>query len=224
MDKKTRTKELVECHIFRHWYCYSVLVLLRGRPFYEEIQERRDLCALIRLCEGGGDEALDDASTSEKMISSLLEKKPSLVSMEMHGVTPLLAATFANNLKLIDVLCQFAEHHGEGGEGFVEYESIANDQTALIAASAMGYEKAVKKLCEEYKADANRITKIGGRTAMMAACENDKPEIVVLLKEKFGADVNLEVRKSSRVRDDDDDEEEEEELFLLERDVTRVRE
>ena len=181
----------------------------------EEIQERRDLCALIRLCgEGGGDEALDDASnSSEKMISSLLEKKPSLVSVEMHGVTPLLAATSANNLKLIDVLCQFAEHHGEGGEGFVEYESIANDQTALIAASAMGYEKAVKKLCEEYKADANRITKIGGRTAMMAACENDKPEIVVLLKEKFGADVNLEVRKSSRVRDDDDDEEEEEELF-----------
>ena len=107
----------------------------------EEIQERRDLCALIRLCEeGGGDEALDDASnSSEKMISSLLEKKPSLVSMEMHGVTPLLAATWANNLKLIDVLCQFAEHHGEGGEGFVEYESIANYQTALIAASAMGY-------------------------------------------------------------------------------------
>ena len=52
----------------------------------EEIQEGRDLCALIRLCgEGGGDEALDDASnSSEKMISSLLEKKPSLVSMEMH--------------------------------------------------------------------------------------------------------------------------------------------
>ena len=59
----------------------------------EEIQEGRDLCALIRLCgEGGGDEALD-ASSSEKMISSLLEKKPSFVSMEMHGVTPLLAAT-----------------------------------------------------------------------------------------------------------------------------------
>jgi ankyrin repeat protein len=187
----------------------------------EEIQEQRDVYALIRLCEGG-DEALD-ASSSEKMISSLLEKKPSFVSMEMHGVTPLLAATSANNLKLIDVLCQFAEHHGEGGEGFVEYESIANDQTALIAASAMGYEKAVKKLCEEYKADANRITKIGGRTAMMAACENDKPEIVVLLKEKFGADVNLEVRKSSRVRDDDD-EEEEERTFLLERNVTCVRE
>ena len=121
----------------------------------EEIQERRDLCALIRLCEGV-EENGDDAS---KMISSLLEKKPSFVSMEMHGVTPLLAAVSANNLKLIDVLCQFAEHHGEGGEGFVEYESIANDQTALIAASAMGYEKAVKKLCEEYKADANRITK-----------------------------------------------------------------
>ena len=49
---------------------------------------------------------------------------------------------------------------------------------------------------------------------MMAACENDKPEIVVLLKEKFGANVNLEVKKSSIVRDvddDDDDEEEEEE-------------
>ena len=108
----------------------------------EEIQEQRDLCALIRLCEGV-EENGDDES---KMISSLLEKKPSFVSMEMHGVTPLLAAVSANNLKLIDVLCQFAEHHGEGGEGFVEYESIANDQTALIAASAMGYEKAVKKL------------------------------------------------------------------------------
>ena len=33
----------------------------------EEIQERRDLCALIRLCgEGGGDEALDDASNSSE--------------------------------------------------------------------------------------------------------------------------------------------------------------
>ena len=115
----------------------------------EEIQERRDLCALIRLCEeGGGDEALDDASNSSEkmMISSLLEKKPSLVSMEMHGVTPLLAATSANNLKLMDVLCQFAEHHGEGGEGFVEYESIANDQTALIAASAMGVRKSGEKI------------------------------------------------------------------------------
>ena len=83
----------------------------------EEIQEQRDLCALIRLCEGV-EENGDDES---KMISSLLEKKPSFVSMEMHGVTPLLAAVSANNLKLIDVLCQFAEHHGEGGEGFVEY-------------------------------------------------------------------------------------------------------
>ncbi len=110
----------------------------------EEIQEREDLCALIRLCEGG-DDALD-ASSSEKMISSLLEKKPSLVSMEMHGATPLIAAVSANNLNLIDVLCQFAERHGEGGEGLVEYETIANVQTALIAASAMGYEKAVKKM------------------------------------------------------------------------------
>ena len=112
----------------------------------EEIQEREDLCALIRLCEGG-DDALDASNSSEKMISSLLEKKPSLVSMEMHGATPLIAAVSANNLKLIDVLCQFAERHGEGGERFVEYESIANDQTALIAASAIGFEKAVKKLC-----------------------------------------------------------------------------
>ena len=102
----------------------------------EEIQEQRDLYALIRLCEG-----VENGDDDEKMISSLLEKKPSLISMEMHGVTPLLAATSANNLKLIDVLCQFAERHGEC-EGFVEYESIANDQTALIAASAMGYQKA----------------------------------------------------------------------------------
>ena len=51
---------------------------------------------------------------------------------------------------------------------------------------------------------------------MMAACENDKPEIVVLLKEKFGANVNLEVKKSSIVRDVDgtgDEEEEEGEPF-----------
>ena len=177
----------------------------------------RLFAACARASAHGGDfdeRGDDDYNAIERAISSILESAPeTLSSVEENGVTPLMVAVEANNVAAVDALCRFARKEGET-KGFVECESIALDQTALIVASSLGHEKCVKKLVGEYGADANQITKIGGRTAMMAACENDKPEIVVLLKEKFGANVNLEVKKSSIVRDvddDDDDEEEEEE-------------
>ena len=49
----------------------------------EEIQERRDLCALIRLCgEGGGDEALDDASNSSEKSDFLFAREETVVGFD----------------------------------------------------------------------------------------------------------------------------------------------
>ena len=203
----------------------------------EEVLERRDLEALLSAClmtsSSSSDDDFDEEEeearrTSLMNITSLLEKRPSLLSMELDGLTPLLAATSANNLKAMDVLRECAIREGVSLKDLARYESIGGgeeeeDWTALIVACRSGYEKAAKKLCEEYGADVDQITKIGGKTALMAACEGDKPEIVVALKEKYGADVNLEVRRSSRIvgagdgkeeeENDDETEEAEEALF-----------
>ena len=181
----------------------------------EEVLERRDLEALLSACLTSSSSSDDEeARTSLITITSLLSKRPSLLSMELDGLTPLLAATSANNLKAMDVLRECAIREGVSLKDIAEYESIEEEEeeeTALIVACRSGYDKAAKKLCEEYGADVDQITKIGGKTALMAACESDKPEIVVALKEKYGADVNLEVRRSSRIVGAGDGKEEEEE-------------
>ena len=109
----------------------------------------RLFAACARASAGGDDErGDDDYNAIERAISSILESAPeTLSSVEENGVTPLMVAVEANNVAAVDALCRFARKEG-GDEGFVECESIALDQTALIVASSLGHEKSSKNWSE----------------------------------------------------------------------------
>lgn len=113
-------------------------------------------------------------------VIQIINENPSVdINMDLHEVTPLLAATSENHYPVVLVLL---------AKGADPNKGTKSNFTPLMASSVWGY-VAITDLLLQYNASID-ARDVDGNTALLFACRNDNVKIVKKLLEK-NADTNI---------------------------------